>query len=406
MDITPPLGTDMPAWARKADGVHDPLFARALVLDDGASRLAVVSLDQCMLYDVIAPSYLDGPEPTDLGRMARIRREVQAATGIDMVICAASHTHSSGGEKGPESWLREEERRIVGAVTEAASRLRPATVGVGWGVVHEGFNRRLPQRDGPTKTQWDDPDRTATGPTDPALGVISVQTDDGTAIATLVNFACHAVILGPKNTRFSADYPGALARKVEHAIGGECLFLQGAAGDTDPFVCLLSEATGADAELDRLGSVIAREALATVAQIKVREKAPRLAWRREVVPLASRIDAERTGRKIDAEIDTILIGEGLALATFPGEFFVAHGLTLKRLSPVPNTFFVGYCNGFLGYFPTIQASMEGGYGTVWRWWAQTEIGAGELLVNRAVINLGLATGAFKKAEETTVMPKR
>src|SRR6218665_1793066 len=69
-DITPPLGSDMPAWARKADGVHDPLYARALVLDDGTERIAIVSLDACMIYDVIAPSFHDGPEPKVLGRMA------------------------------------------------------------------------------------------------------------------------------------------------------------------------------------------------------------------------------------------------------------------------------------------------------------------------------------------------
>lgn len=405
VDITPPLGTEMPAWPRQASGVHDPLYARALVLDDGVDRVAIVALDTCMFHETAPPSFHDGPEFIEYGRVTAVRRDVRAATGIDKVILVASHTHSSAGN-APESWLREEEKRIAGAVVEAAARLRPATLGVGQGTVHEGFNRRLPGKDAPTKTQWDNPARTTTGPVDPALGVISIQAEDGTTIATLVNFACHAVILGPKNTEFSADYPGVLARKVEQAIGGECLFLQGAAGDIDPFVCLLTDTTGANEELERLGSVLATETLATIARIKERKAESRLVWHQDLVPLASRNDPAKAGRKIEAEINTLLIGDDLALATFPGEFFVEHGLALKRLSPIPHTFFVGYCNGFLGYFPTIKASTEGGYGAVWRWWAQTEIGAGETLVNRAAINLGLAAKAFQKAEDTTVMPKR
>ena len=405
VDITPPLGLDMPAWRRQADGVRDPLLARALVLDDGETRLAIVSLDICMIVDVVVPSFHDGPEYKNLGRVAAIRREIQARTGIDKVICVASHTHSSAG-KASDEWMREEERRIVNVVTEAADHTRAATIGAGWGTVNEGFNRRIPQPDGTVTTQWDNPSRKATGPVDHNVGIIAVRGEDGTAIATLVNFACHAVVLGPENTKYSADYPGALAKKVETAVGGQCLFLQGAAGDTDPYVGLLSERTGADAEIERLGSVLAQEVVAALARIPAGDSAPRLAWKTELVPLAGRREPRNAERKIQAEINTILIGPEIALATFPGEFFAEHGLTLKRLSPVKNTLFIGYCNGFLGYFPTIKASMEGGYGAVWRWWAQTEIGAGETLVNTAVINLGLQAKVFDKAEATTVMPKR
>ena len=56
------------------------------------------------------------------------------------------------------------------------------------------------------------------------------------------------------------------------------------------------------------------------------------------------------------------VGDDLALATFPGEFFVEHGLELKARSRIENTLFVGYCNRRLRYFPSIRATTEGGYG--------------------------------------------
>ncbi|MCH8316730.1 MAG: hypothetical protein IIA64_12225 [Planctomycetes bacterium] len=58
---------------------------------------------------------------------------------------------------------------------------------------------------------------------------------------------------------------------------------------------------------------------------------------------------------------------------------------LKQRSRFQHTFFVGYCNGALGYFPTIQAATEGGYGAASA--TRVEVGAGERLVNRALINL-------------------
>ena len=81
----------------------------------------------------------------------------------------------------------------------------------------------------------------------------------------------------------------------------------------------------------------------------------------------------------------MLIGAEIALATFPGEFFVEHGLWLKKHSKFPHTLFVGYTNDHLRYFPTIKATTEGGYGAATA--TQVEVGAGERLVSRALVNL-------------------
>jgi hypothetical protein len=104
---------------------------------------------------------------------------------------------------------------------------------------------------------------------------------------------------------------------------------------------------------------------------------------------------ERFEREGEAEVGLLRIGPDLALASFPGEFFVEHGLRLRRESLVADTLFVGYSNGHLGYFPTIRAAGGGGYGadssTI------VEVGAGERLVNRALVGLGYLSGRLRRA---------
>ena len=80
-----------------------------------------------------------------------------------------------------------------------------------------------------------------------------------------------------------------------------------------------------------------------------------------------------------------LFDDRLAIGFFPGEFFVEHGLRFKRESRVKDTVFAGYTNGALGYFPTIRAAAEGGYGATEA--TIVEVGAGERLVSRALIDL-------------------
>ena len=88
-----------------------------------------------------------------------------------------------------------------------------------------------------------------------------------------------------------------------------------------------------------------------------------------------------TGER-NAEINTLLFDDVLAVGTFPGEFFVEHGMRFKQQSMVESTIFAGYTNGALGYFPTIRAAAEGGYGG--KEATLVEVGAGERLVNEAL----------------------
>jgi len=377
-NVTPPVGGLMYGYNTRgknvSKGVHDSLYVRALVLHDGNTKLAIVTLDMGTI----------GLENT-----TNIRNIVRENTDIEHILLAVSHSHSTpllvpDFPSAKKSWIREAERKIAESIIKADKNRVPARIGVGWGEVREGHNRRMKLTNGKLIIFAGNRNRIPTSPVDYQLGVIRVEGSDG-PIATLVNFTCHPVILGPKNLLISADYPGAMMRMVKEEIGGQVMFLQGAAGDINPFWDKTSPEDGAFNQVEKMGRVIADEVKNVLQRIFEFEETPELSVQTEVIQLASRQDTVRTKRNIAATINTVLIGEDIALATFPGEFFVEHGLMLKRHSPFKHTFFIGYCNDMLGYFPTIQATIEGEYGAASA--TYVEIGAGERLVNRALINL-------------------
>lgn len=378
-DITPPVGGLMYGYGargtNKSQGVHDPLYAKAVVIESEGERLAIVTLD--------LGTFLT--ENTD-----NVRAIVKRKTGIENVLCVASHSHSTPGLQSEfpskrKPYIRDAEAKIAAAIVDAAENLRPARLGVGWGRAEEGHNRRKVSADGTVLMFWQNRKRVPTNPVDYSVGVIRIETPDGDTIATLVNFACHPVVLGPENLLISADYPGYFKAAVEEALGGECLFLQGAAGDINPYWDKTPPSEGAYEQAEKMGRTIADEVIRVSKAIGDFEDVLPISFHTEIIPLASRMDVERKDLKYLAEINTVLIGSDIALATFPGEFFVEHGLSLKRRSKIKNTMFIGYCNGRLRYFPTIEACAEGGYGASSA--TAVEVGGGERLVNRALVNL-------------------
>jgi len=101
---------------------------------------------------------------------------------------------------------------------------------------------------------------------------------------------------------------------------------------------------------------------------------------------------ERYADGIDAPQSVVILNGDLAFALFPGEFFIEFQKELKTRSPVRDTFFVGYCNDSLAYFPTLQAISEGGYGATTN--SFVEIGAGERMILQALVDLYALSGRF------------
>jgi len=399
-DLDPATGIPMAGYgsARYSKGVLDPLEARVLVLSDGDRAIALVTLDLCYTFDVAT--------------MDQIRAAVRPAVGE--VIFHASHTHSGPTYSEAPEALQHAAPRIVAAVQEAARSMAPAQIGNGWGQAYLGFNRRYLETDGTVRMFWrNEPKVSTTFPVDPTVGVIRIDRRDGTPLAVLVNYACHPVVLGPDNVNYSADYPGEMRRYVEQELGQSSMafFLQGAPGDINPYydkTPLIEDAIGVMKETGRkLGAEAVRVARSIRTQPAERT---RIRSKTVVLAVANRWDVAKlepvlkeryriTGARADrllaqnmqAPVTTLLLDLGspdrdLAFVGMPGEPFVEFQMQLRAKSPLPNSFLLGYTNGYFAYLPTITAAVRGGYGANSSV-NPTEVGTGERMLNTGLIAL-------------------
>jgi hypothetical protein len=230
VDITPdvkashiPLGGYAARRAAPATGVHDPVYARALVLDDGAHKAALVSVDLCF-----APANLK----------ADVQEKLKAAgvTGFEGagLFLVATHTHSgpdplamhaqnhfvAPGWSAYDPNLREfTTRRIADAVVAADRALAPARIGSLQEADHDALNRN--RRHDPA--------------VDSTFTVVRVVGEDGKPIGEIVDFASHPTLYGDDMREVSADWPGVTEATIDDRLhGGVCLFFNGALGDASP----------------------------------------------------------------------------------------------------------------------------------------------------------------------------
>ena len=290
---------------------------------------------------------------------------------------------------------------------QAAAHLEDAKIGTGTGSVYIGHNR-LPLRDDGT-FGWFERNTTMlpTSPVDPTVTVLRVDRSDGSPLAILVNYACHPVVFGPDNLQYSADFPAAMNRTVEDALGGRALsfFLQGAPGDINPYHAVTRLTEDAVKMRDWTGNRLGKEAARVAQEIHTEAvPAPSIDFREETLHFKLRWDREKfkaallkfLGPKsldqmgspispvVDSRVTAVLINRQIAIATFPGEPFVDFQTNWRDRSPAAVNLLFGYTNGYHGYYPTISATSRGGYGaasaSTW-----VEPGAGERVVDWAVV---------------------
>ncbi len=209
--------------------VHDPLFAKALVLDDGRTRVVILAMDAVAIGGIcdISDEWL--PE---------LRARIESELGIPgaNVLVNASHTHTPGPMLVGHS---EQLERTLDAVRRAAASLEEVTIGCGAG--HEDrwiINRTLRTTDGRGWTIRQanpcppDDEVAGLGPIDPQIGILRVDRADGSPLAVVYNFACHPLVGVPGNYA-TANFPGFASEVIEGCLGGGAmaLFLQGTGGD-------------------------------------------------------------------------------------------------------------------------------------------------------------------------------
>lgn len=398
-DLAPPIGAPMAGYgsARFAKGTLDPLEARVLALTDGSRTIAFVTLDLCFTFE---PAILE-----------EIRQRVRGT--VDEVIFHASHTHSGPTYSEVPEAAREAVPRVASAIEAAVKGLTPVRVGSAWGQVYIGFNRRYLEMNGDVRMFWrNEPQISSTFPVDPAVGVIRIDRADGSALAILVNYACHPVVLGPDNFDYSADYPSEMRRYVEREFSGSmAFFLQGAPGDINPYADKTPLIEDAVAVMKQTGQKLGAEAVRVARSINPQAAADaRLLTKTVTITSANRWNTEKlkpvlqeryriTGGRLaraiapqmDMPVTTLILKLGaadrdLAFVGMPGEPFVEFQMQLRAKSPLPNSFLLGYTNGYFAYLPTIAAAMRGGYGansTV----VPSEVGTGERMLNTGLISI-------------------
>lgn len=224
-DITPPPGCPLWGYSDRsgpADGTLDPLYATTIAFQAGQNIAAVVTLDL--------------GRPLNESACARIR-EKAAAADVDYVFFTASHTHHAPVlETADAPYMPAIEQGVIESIQEAASRLQPARMGVGVAEVDIAHNRRVIQPDGRCAMLWRNQNKKPTSPVDKEASVVRITTLDGAPLATLVHYACHPVVMGSSNLKYSADYVGEMKRLVKEKTGAPCLFLQGGCGNINPYL--------------------------------------------------------------------------------------------------------------------------------------------------------------------------
>ena len=209
--------------------VHDPLYAKALVLDDGTTTVVIVAMD------VVG---IGGISDVSDDFLPKLRHRIEEELGIPggNVLVNASHTHPPGRLLCDDA---EQVDRTFDAVSRAMQGMAAAKAGTGVG--HENrfvINRTLRLRNGKGWTIRQanpcppDEEVAGLGPVDPEIGILRIDRTDGQPLAVVYNFACHPLI-GVPGGAVTANFPGFASRVIEESLGdgAMALFLQGAGGD-------------------------------------------------------------------------------------------------------------------------------------------------------------------------------
>jgi neutral ceramidase len=364
-EITPPLevGILMSSlerrWAPFA-GVRRPLHARAVVIERGARRVGLVSLDVL------------GISGRAFGGMPHFKRLVLAGVGHGLrpadLILAATHTHS-----GPETlalsdlyrtpafqdWLPLLAARTGAALQNAIAALRPCRLEVGIGSAPGlSLYRRILTTEGIVLSHPPPPPEkviSREGPVDDSVPVAAFRGEAGPPVALLVNATCHPVheMCLPQ---ISPDYPGAMSRDLERQYpDAVALFLNGAAGNINP-----PTVSGGPDDADRHGRRLAASVTEALRYLRPVAGEALTLHRRKVVLPARTVRGATAARPLAAQIAALQIGDALWVF-LPGEPFVETGLAIRAQSPFAFTAVVGYAEDGIGYIPTDRAFDEGGY---------------------------------------------
>ena len=373
VDITPAKPVWMAGYsARKthSEGASARLYAKALALDDGSGRKAVL-----LTTDLLGLTKRVGD---------RVADEVRKRYGIsrDRLLLNSSHTHCGpviddmlavAYDLTPQQWRDTDEYtshlsdKLVSVIGTALKQLKPAALAVGHSSTDFGANRRRPK-----------------GPVDHDVPFLRVDGRDGKPLAVVFGYACHNTTIGAEHCSFDGDYAGYAQSALERGNpGAVALFVMGAGADINP------APRGTPQLATQHGNTLAASVQSVLASGKpVRGKLrtafgiaelrfadppsreqllERLRDPNEYVRRHARLLLRTLAR--NGELDRMYpdpvqvwaFGNDLTLIAMGGEVVVDYALELKRKYGPENVWIAGYSNDVFGYVPSVRVLKEGGY---------------------------------------------
>ncbi|MEZ6086481.1 MAG: LamG-like jellyroll fold domain-containing protein [Pirellulaceae bacterium] len=422
VDVTPP---DLPVLvnggmtSRTIDKIKTAVNARAMVIDDGDRRIAMVVVDSCMV-----PRFL----LDDAKALAAKRTQIQP----DHMMISATHTHTAPsamgalGTSADERYIPYLREKLAESIATAEANLTPAHVG--WATVNAdkftAIRRWIRRSDRIDNDPFGNPTVRAnmhsarvpenvtgpSGPEDPELSMISFATPDGKPIALLANFSMH--YFGDRD--ISADYfglfcdsfqqranqayaasvtksenvdkqaePSSIVAMMSHGCSGDIWRRDYTAGPDGNYNPTLDEYT--TELLDLVYSTYQTIKYEPVESIDMAEQRlhlsyrlpdqQRLTWAKEIVARLDGADPKTTEevyareavllhelQSTDVVVQAIRIGD-IGISTTPNETYALTGLKLKLQSPLKKQMVIELANGGDGYIPPPEQHLLGGYNT-------------------------------------------
>lgn len=395
-DLTPPLDYHVPLGGygermnRPAEGVHDRIFAKALVLAEGRQKFALLTVDIVGFPPTLKPELVE-------------RLGAGWSAGQIMLLPSHSHTSIEMNAINPLNTFQIPQlgiynarvhefvvQRLVEVVQQAEKQLEKVSIGTSQSQI-EGWNRN----------------RRGGAVTDNALTVTRVDTAQGRPLAVLVNFTAHPTFMSGEDMLFSGDWPGHLQRTIESlADGATAMYYNGAEGDQAP----QGRANAGDSRWERaerygrdLGIVAWKQWQSTKAAPSVQ-----FAFHSHAIALPERTwhpDFMKTGgaeyglseelfKKMlpvlfPAQADSIALRLGdLLIVGIPGEMAASLGLKIKseagKASGAKFPVIGGLADQWISYMLPAEEYRRGGYESSVSFYGET---LGEVMVQGAIVGV-------------------
>ncbi len=426
IDITPPVGYRLAGYfeERISTGVHDPLKAKAIVLQHDDQPIAMV------FCDLVGVS---------LNVSTRARALASRKTGIPISHILISATHSHSGplfddtrqkyfhELALEKFGKDSTEQInypdflveqiVKVIVEAHSALAPAQVEAGVGRQENlTFNRRFHMKNGKVAFnpgQLNPNIVRPAGPTDSDVGMLLVRDTKQKLRGGLTVFAMHADTIG--GTQFSADYAFFLQETLREELGEKYIsaFAPGTSGDLNHINVAVKESVKGFEVAERIGRTLGRTVLNDLeAAEPIQNPAFAVLSRKIIAPFqevtpeqladakqkigtlgdssaaffmkveaVKILDLAEKGTNWPMEVQVFRLDSDTAIVGLPCEIFVELGLAIKAASPFQKTIVMSICNDRPSYVPTKKAFTQGSYEVSN---ARVKPGVGEMLVETAI----------------------